>query len=165
MPYLILSIGILIGLFGLYKFFLSANSKQIIALFFVAFLVTICIALFYLAVTGRLAAAIGLLTVTIPLVISMYKQSKNKQASSHNSETPNPNHQDSPWWENINQSHSGDMSKKEAFEILGLSESASEEEINNAYKKLIKKVHPDQEGSAWMAAKLNQARITLTNKK
>ena len=56
------------------------------------------------------------------------------------------------------------MSRKEALEILGLKEDAAEKDIQTAYKKLIKKVHPDQEGSAWITTKLNQARDILKGK-
>lgn len=53
------------------------------------------------------------------------------------------------------------MTRKDALDILGLKEDASAEDIKAAYKKLMKKVHPDQEGSEWMAAKLNQAKDLL----
>ena len=54
------------------------------------------------------------------------------------------------------------MSKAEAYEVLGLSPAASLEEIKSAHKNLMKKFHPDHDGSAYMAAKLNQARDILT---
>lgn len=57
------------------------------------------------------------------------------------------------------------IDKKEAMEILGLSENPSEEEIKEAYHRLMKKNHPDQDGSKYIAAKLNQAKeILLKNK-
>ena len=49
-------------------------------------------------------------------------------------------------------------SLEEAYEILGLEEDATKKDVQAAYKKLMQKVHPDQDGSEWMAAKLNQAR-------
>lgn len=55
----------------------------------------------------------------------------------------------------------GTMSRAEALEILGLSEGASDMEIQEAYKRLMSRVHPDLEGSGWLAAKLNQARDVL----
>ncbi|MEC7029920.1 MAG: DnaJ domain-containing protein [Pseudomonadota bacterium] len=56
------------------------------------------------------------------------------------------------------------MTKTEALDVLGLSGTPPEDEIRSAHKRLMKKVHPDQEGSAWMAKKLNQARDVLLDK-
>ena len=53
------------------------------------------------------------------------------------------------------------MSRAEALDILGLEEGASEDEIDAAYKALIVKNHPDQGGTDWLAARLNDARDTL----
>lgn len=53
------------------------------------------------------------------------------------------------------------MSKTEAYEILDLQPGASVKEIKNAHKKLIKQFHPDHNGSAYMAAKINQAKDLL----
>ena len=53
------------------------------------------------------------------------------------------------------------MSRAEALDILGLEEGASEDEIEAAYKGLIVKNHPDQGGTDWLAARLNEARDIL----
>jgi DnaJ-domain-containing protein 1 len=54
------------------------------------------------------------------------------------------------------------MTRAEALEVLGLTDGASREEILAAYKKLIRKVHPDAPGgSGYLATKLNQAKQTL----
>jgi hypothetical protein len=54
------------------------------------------------------------------------------------------------------------MSRTEALEVLGLREGASREEMQTAYKNLIRKVHPDSPGgSGYLATKLNQAKQTL----
>ena len=54
------------------------------------------------------------------------------------------------------------MTRAEALEVLGLSEGASREEVQAAYKALIRKVHPDAPGgSGYLASKLNQAKQTL----
>jgi len=59
---------------------------------------------------------------------------------------------------------SATMSRKEAASILGVSESASEEEIRTAHRELMKKVHPDVGGNDALAAKVQQARDTLLGK-
>ena len=55
----------------------------------------------------------------------------------------------------------GGMAREEALEILGLEPGASAEEIKAAYHRLIGRLHPDQGGSTYLAAKLNQARDVL----
>jgi hypothetical protein len=55
----------------------------------------------------------------------------------------------------------GAMSRAQALAELGLSEAASEKEINAAYRALIKRHHPDRGGSTARAARLNQAKDLL----
>lgn len=56
---------------------------------------------------------------------------------------------------------SAPMTRDEAYQILGLEPGASTEEIHQAWRRLMKKVHPDSGGSAFLAAKINAARETL----
>lgn len=53
------------------------------------------------------------------------------------------------------------MSRREAFRVLGLDEAADVEAIREAYRRLMKKVHPDQGGSAELAARVRAARDVL----
>lgn len=55
----------------------------------------------------------------------------------------------------------GPMSRHEALTTLGLAEGADAEAIRAAHRRLMKKVHPDQGGSAALAARVQAARDTL----
>jgi len=56
---------------------------------------------------------------------------------------------------------SGNMSRAEALRILGLGDDADDAEIKAAHHRLIAGLHPDRGGSAYLAAKINEARDVL----
>jgi DnaJ-domain-containing protein 1 len=53
------------------------------------------------------------------------------------------------------------MSRGEALEVLGLEPGADAAEIRAAHKRLLRLVHPDRGGSAYLARRVYQARDTL----
>jgi hypothetical protein len=55
----------------------------------------------------------------------------------------------------------GAMSRREAFEVLGLAEGAAAADIIRAHRTLMKKFHPDHGGSTTLAARVNQAKDVL----
>ena len=59
------------------------------------------------------------------------------------------------------QASTGAMSRDEALSVLGLKPAATNEDIKNAHRRLMKDFHPDRGGSDYIAAKINQAKDIL----
>ena len=73
-----------------------------------------------------------------------------------------------PGWQEAEQAyqHSTDerpaaMERREALAILGLDDTATKQDIIDAHRRLMQKLHPDRGGSDYLAAKINQAKDML----
>ena len=106
----------------------------------------------FMALTGRLAAAVPFV-MGAWVAYRRFRQIRGvwRQATGRN--------------EKVKWSSNGQITRDEAYEILGLKPGASLTEIQVAYKKLMQKLHPDKEGNEYLARKVNQARDTLLDKK
>ena len=53
------------------------------------------------------------------------------------------------------------MSREEALDVMGLEEGATPDDIRTAHHRLMKRLHPDQGGTTFLATKVNQAKDVL----
>jgi DnaJ domain len=60
---------------------------------------------------------------------------------------------------------SGDVGVEEAYAILGLSPGATPEQIKEAHRRLMVRLHPDHGGSGYLATKINRARDVLLRRR
>ena len=149
MPALILFIGVLLGGYALYRFLLNATIKEIVAMIFTIGALIIGSAMFFLAITGRLPAALGIMAALMPLVVTWVQARKKERVTEETSST------------STNTNPNASMTASEALDILGLKDRASKEEIIEAHRRLMKQFHPDQDGSEGLAKKINQAKDLL----
>jgi len=144
MLWLLIGAVVLFVLLGGMRAFEQASVTSIKALFtWIAALGGLSLALM-LILTGRGGIALGALTLFGPLLYQRW-QAVRSQRSGTNSERRT----------------SGAMSRQEAYEVLGLHPGASEAEIREAHRRLMRGAHPDAGGSDWLAARINQARDIL----
>ena len=117
-----------------------------------------------LALTGRLNWIIPLVAIfvaftlrMIPYIVRYFPQLHSLWVAFNKNKYQSPNSGNTT-------KESGQMSIEEAYEILGLDSSASEQDIIQAHRKLIQKLHPDRGGSDYLAAKINLAKKVLLQK-
>lgn len=125
-----------------------------------ALLVGAALLLVALAATGRVhwigaaaASLIAALRFALPLLLrSLPILQRMKKAQSENRNRQNHDYA---------KDATARMTEEEALAVLGLAKGASKEEIIEAHRRLIHKLHPDRGGNEFLATQLNRARDTL----
>lgn len=147
MAYILLAIGVIVTLAAAQRFLTHASRKQIGTLIIIIGTLSVSALVFILAITGRLPAIIGGVAALWPLIYSVWESHKHVR-------------REEKIYKDISNSPVN-ITTSEAYEILGVSEGADDVEIDAAYKRLMKKIHPDSGGSVWMTKKLIAARDKL----
>ncbi|MGP4845128.1 DnaJ domain-containing protein [Marinobacter sp. 1Y8] len=163
----ILGIGLTIGVFLVLQHWanLPADRKrQFITRVMVGGFIAV---LLVLLLTGRihvLVAAVGALIPFLrklpallrylPLMNKAYRHFKGEESASG----ADGEHKQQ------RQTASSAMSPREARDVLGVTESATREEIIAAHRRLMQKMHPDRGGNDYLAAKINEAKAVLAPK-
>jgi DnaJ homolog subfamily C member 19 len=144
MLWLLLGGLVLFLLLGGLRAFERASVTSLKALFaWIAALGGLSLALL-LILTGKGGIALGALTLFGPLIYQKWQAARGRRVGGG---TP--------------RRASSQMSRQEAYEVLGLHPGASEAEIREAHRRLMRGAHPDAGGSDWLAVRINQARDIL----
>jgi DnaJ family protein C protein 19 len=144
MLWLLLGGFVLFLLLGGLRAFERASVTSVKALFaWIAALGGLSLALL-LILTGRGGIALGALTLFGPLIYQKWQAARGRRVGG-----------------GAPPQASSQMSRQEAYDVLGLHPGASEAEIREAHRRLMRGAHPDAGGSDWLAVRINQARDIL----
>lgn len=106
-----------------------------------------------LVLTGRGGLALSGLLLFGPLIWQRWQAGRIAQGK--------PSFGASPWPPRSNSA----MTRDEAYEVLGLRPGATERDIRDAHRRLMRGAHPDGGGSDWLASRVNQARDVLLGRR
>jgi len=113
-------------------------------------------------ITAMIAGAVALLPRALqlakylPFINRMYQQHGSQQAQ-NDSRNSNQNNQQGS--QQANGKHR--MSAEQAREVLGLKPDCTKDEIIQAHRRMMQKVHPDRGGSDYLASQINTAKDVL----
>ena len=154
MLWLLLGAVVLFLLVGSMRAFERASVKSVKALVtWILALGGLSLALL-LILTGREGIALGALTLFGPLVYQRWQAHRGQGASGERGSGGGAGPRSTGRRSTL-------MSREEAFQVLGLRPGASDAEIREAHRRLMRGAHPDTGGSDWLAARINQARDVL----
>ena len=105
-------------------------------------------------ITAMIAGAVALLPRAmqllkyLPFISRLYQQHGQQNTQNQQQSQPPPRGKQA-------------MSIDEAMEVLGLKPGYSKEDVKQAHRRMMQKVHPDRGGSDYLAAQINQAKDIL----
>lgn len=158
---IIFGLAVLAGLYVLIKAYINRSPGQKNAILGRLAIAAFCLILVGLVVTGRLHILVALAAALFPLVKQLPRLlphlldflDRRKRGA------------ESPEGTTSSRSPTGNLGVEEACQILGVSPQADRESVIEAHRRLIQKMHPDRGGSAYLAARINEARDVLLARK
>ncbi len=146
--YVVVGILLLVVVVIISRWFVNARASRIARILKLLF-IFLCVGVaIFLGVTGKVYFSI--IPIAFSLIPSIVASTYRGAEQSDHKET-----------ENINDFSDNNMNREQALEILGLDKNASDADIKAAHKELLKKVHPDQGGSKYLASQINRAKDLL----
>ncbi len=115
--------------------------------------------LLLLVVTGRIPWLFALFSAAVPWINRAMAARRLWTGFRQGDQMGNGGNQDSG--RQTNRRPVETMTRDEALEILGLQPDATRQEVIDAHRKLMSRVHPDKGGSDYLARSINQAREIL----
>jgi len=131
------------------RWLVSGNVRMLVMLARYGLMGMACVALVLLGLTGKLSALLIGLLACLPLTSSFRRLFEELQGHFKEEESVHPT----------------DLDRTMAATILGISTTATAEEVKTSHKHLIQKIHPDKGGSAYLAQEVNNARDILLKKR
>jgi hypothetical protein len=152
MAYFLLGFLVLIAVLLLSRWVAAADPARLVKTVRWALIVLVVAGLAAVAWAGRYLLAAYVLPFLIPVLIRGGLNGLGRRSSGGRSSSKRSTG---------GRGGSSNMSRDDAYAVLGLAPGASETAIREAHRRLMAKVHPDKGGSDYLAAQINRARDVL----